>query len=96
MFHKHMSSFHLFLGSGNSDVNSFLNEALIMKDFNHPNVLSLIGISLENGEFPVVILPFMANGDLLSYIRNERNVSFSINDLIINTVHLKIIYRIYD
>ena len=85
-----------FLGSGNSDVNSFLNEALIMKDFNHPNVLSLIGISLENGEFPVVILPFMANGDLLSYIRNERNVSFSINDLIINTVHLKIIYRIYD
>ncbi|KAK3103925.1 hypothetical protein FSP39_022961 [Pinctada imbricata] len=61
------------LRAGNSDVQSFLDEALIMKDFNHPNVMSLIGISLPEGEFPVVVLPFMKNGDLLSYIRNDQN-----------------------
>jgi len=57
------------------DVNAFLDEAMIMKDFDHINVLSLIGISVAQGEFPLVILPFMANGDLLSYIRNKDNVS---------------------
>lgn len=62
------------LGSNDVDVTAFLNEALIMKDFNHPNVLTLIGITLDKGEFPMVILPFMQNGSLLSYIRNENNV----------------------
>ena len=56
---------------------AFLDEAMIMKDFDHPNVLSLVGISVAPGEFPLVILPYMANGDLLSYIRNEDNVCFN-------------------
>ncbi|XP_062614202.1 hepatocyte growth factor receptor-like, partial [Saccostrea cucullata] len=60
--------------SSDADVTAFLNEALIMKDFNHPNVLTLIGITLDKGEFPMVILPFMKNGSLLSYIRNEDNM----------------------
>lgn len=60
--------------SNDVDVTAFLNEALIMKDFNHPNVLTLIGITLDKGEFPMVILPFMQNGSLLSYIRNENNM----------------------
>lgn len=60
--------------SSDADVTAFLNEALIMKDFNHPNVLTLIGITLDKGEFPMVILPFMQNGSLLSYIRNENNM----------------------
>lgn len=60
--------------SSDADVTAFLNEALIMKDFNHPNVLTLIGITLDKWEFPMVILPFMQNGSLLSYIRNENNM----------------------
>ncbi|VDI82559.1 proto-oncogene tyrosine-protein kinase Met [Mytilus galloprovincialis] len=55
------------------DINAILNEALIMKDFEHPNVLSLIGISVAPGEFPLVIIPFVTNGDLLSYIRSDDN-----------------------
>lgn len=62
------------LGAGADDVNSFLNEALIMKDFDHPNVLTLIGITMDKGEFPMVILPFMHNRALLTYIRDENNV----------------------
>ncbi|XP_069141590.1 hepatocyte growth factor receptor-like [Argopecten irradians] len=56
------------------DIGEFMNEALIMKDFDHPNVLSLIGVCVDKAEFPLVILPFMANGDLLAYIRDERNM----------------------
>ena len=45
-------------------VAQFLNEALIMKNFDHENVLSLIGMSQEDDGSPLVILPYMARGDL--------------------------------
>ena len=44
-----------------------------MKTFNHPNVMKLIGISFKSNGSPLVILPFMKNGDLLTYIRNPEN-----------------------
>ena len=43
-----------------------------MKDFVHPNVLSLIGVSLDAGESPYIVMPFMANGSLLNYLKKER------------------------
>ncbi|CAG2215155.1 HGFR [Mytilus edulis] len=63
------------------DINAIIDEAMIMKDFNHPNVMSLIGISIAPGEFPLVIIPFMSNGDLLSYIRSANNKP-TIKDLV--------------
>ncbi|CAC5415514.1 MET [Mytilus coruscus] len=63
------------------DINAIIDEAMIMKDFNHPNVMSLIGISIAPGEFPLVIIPFMSNGDLLSYIRSADNKP-TIKDLV--------------
>ena len=44
-----------------------------MKNFGHINVLTLIGVSFEENGSPLVVLPFMRNGDLLSYVRNEDN-----------------------
>ena len=43
-----------------------------MKQFNHPNVMSLIGVCTDAGPAPYIIMPFMANGSLLSYLRKER------------------------
>ncbi|CAG2250845.1 HGFR [Mytilus edulis] len=63
------------------DINAIVDEAMIMKDFDHANVLSLIGISVAPGEFPLVIIPFMSNGDLLSYIRSADNKP-TIKDLV--------------
>lgn len=47
-----------------------------MKDFHHPNVLTLIGICFNYDAMPLVILPYMEHGDLLTYIRNEHEVSY--------------------
>lgn len=63
------------------ELQSFLQEALIMKDFHHPNVLTLIGICLNLDAMPLVVLPFMKHGDLLTYIRDEHNQP-TIKDLI--------------
>ena len=54
----------------------FLKEALLMRDFRHENVLRLIGVTLDSKDsnMPMVVLPFMKHGDLLSYIRDESNV----------------------
>ena len=46
-----------------------------MMEFDHPNILRLIGITLEKEEQPLVILPFMKYGDLLTVIRDETKVS---------------------
>ena len=44
-----------------------------MKAFAHFNVLSLIGVSWDPIRKAMVLLPFMKNGDLRSYISNEKN-----------------------
>ncbi|XP_055958284.1 hepatocyte growth factor receptor isoform X2 [Patella vulgata] len=64
------------------ELNTFLEEALIMKDFSHENVLKLMGVCLADQAIPYVVLPFMKNGDLLSYIRNPGNKP-TIKDLIL-------------
>ena len=55
-------------------LDSLINEAVIMDTLDHPNVLSLIGLSLSKGSLPIIITPYMKNGDLLNYMRNERAV----------------------
>ena len=44
-----------------------------MQKFEHPNVLKLIGLCLDGGPAPYVIMPFMENGSLLSYLKEERS-----------------------
>lgn len=55
--------------SGNHQ--AFLDEGLMMKDFDHENVLALIGVAFDSNGLPMVITPFMLYGDLRSYISDE-------------------------
>lgn len=44
-----------------------------MMSFTHSNVLSLIGVCMDWGPAPLIVMPFMANGSLLNYLRRERS-----------------------
>ena len=41
-----------------------------MKDFNHPHIMPLIGVCLNTGVG--VVMPYMANGSALSYLKKEQ------------------------
>ena len=56
-----------------SNVDQFIQECIIAKRFNHPNILNLIGVSYKEGEaVPLMILPFMHNGDVQSFVQSKR------------------------
>ena len=64
-----------FVVDFNDNPTSFLNECVLMKKLNHPNVLPLLGICIESDHAsgsPFMILPFMINGDLKSYLKSKR------------------------
>ena len=54
------------------DRNQLLRESDMMLKFDHPHVINLIGICLDAGPSPYLVLPFMENGSLLSYIKKNR------------------------
>ena len=56
-----------------SDIESLVAEIIKMKDFQHSNVMSLIGVCLDAGPGVSIVMPFMANGSLLDYLKKERN-----------------------
>jgi len=56
----------------------FLREAILMKDFHHVHVLGVIGVSFDGDGSPMVILPYMANGDLRQYITSAQLVRYSL------------------
>ena len=52
-----------------------------MSTFDHVNVLTLKGVCLDGGPAPYIIMPFMANGSLLAYLRkNRKSLVISIED----------------
>ena len=56
--------------------NTILKEIYQMKNFNHLNVMKLIGVCKAtgmSGGAPSIIMPYMARGSLLSYLRKERD-----------------------
>jgi len=78
-----------------------MEESVKMKHFNHPNVMNLIGVCIDAGPAPYIIMPFMANGSLLFYLRKERP-NLLLNDtadddlvrvcIVLQTMHPIILY----
>nr|XP_057946159.1 tyrosine-protein kinase receptor TYRO3-like [Doryrhamphus excisus] len=63
--------------TSSGDIEECLKEAAYMKDFQHPNVIQLIGVSLHRrpGQrlpIPMVVLPFMKHGDLHTFLLLSR------------------------
>ena len=38
----------------------------------HPHVLNIIGVCMDAGPAPYIIMPFIANGSLLAYVKKEK------------------------
>ena len=43
-----------------------------MLSFDHPNVMSLIGVCFDE-EIPLIIMPYMLNGSVLGFVKQKRN-----------------------
>ena len=63
----HLKGFH-----DDAQIKEILKECAKMINFKHPNVLPLIGVCLDGGPAPFIIMPFMSNGSLLSHLRKFR------------------------
>nr|BAA81715.3 protein tyrosine kinase [Ephydatia fluviatilis] len=59
--------------TSDSQISQMLEESVKMKDFDHPNILSLIGVCIAIESSPYIVMPFMANGSLLSYLKQQRH-----------------------
>ena len=67
------STYYSYKGLFSSnDVKHLAEESKKMAKFDHPNVMKLIGVSLSMDTIPFLVMPFMANGSLLSYLRKNR------------------------
>ena len=62
-----------------SDQEKLLKEVTSMLSFEHPNVMSLIGVCFD-GEMPLIIMPYMSNGSVLGYVKkNKEELYFQID-----------------
>ena len=61
------------VGSFDTDaVEQLVKESVQMKNFQHRNVMGMLGVCLDAGPAPYLVLPYMTNGDLLSYLKTNR------------------------
>ena len=63
-----------------------MDEVLKMQSFNHPHVMTLIGVCLDAGPGLALVMPYMANGSLLAYLKEERSSLDLTDDAELDTV----------
>ena len=72
--------FYIIIGTFTRiELDALVEESLIMSQFDHQNVMRLIGVSIETDNTVYVVMPFMTNGSLLGYLRKHRE-DFTIKD----------------
>ena len=54
-----------------ASISSLVSEIVKMKDFSHLNVLTLMGVALDNRNNPCLVMPYMSNGSLVEYLRRD-------------------------
>ena len=70
----------IMIAVDNCKTEQFVKECIIAKRFSHPNVLSLIGVSyIKEEALPLMILPFMHNGDVKSFVKSKRKNALEVN-----------------
>ena len=61
---------------------SFLEEAVLMLDFDHPHVMQVIAVAISETTAPSLLLPLMTSGDLLSFLRTGKATDMKVRQLL--------------
>ena len=76
-------------------VKEFITECNVANKFNHPNVLSLIGVSIDPvDDIPQMVMPYMLHGDVKSYLKLQRGDLFEADQLPKVTAMVNIILHV--
>ncbi|KAL5515781.1 hypothetical protein EMCRGX_G000998 [Ephydatia muelleri] len=60
--------------TSDNDMKNFFKESALMIQFHHQNILGLLGVCFDSPDgTPLMVLPFMVNGSLKSYLVKSRN-----------------------
>lgn len=79
--------------SAPENINDFVKESILMLGFDHPNVLKLLGVCFDTDDnLPLIVLPYMANGDLRSFLMSKRNPSVSVSYAVFPQVNILSMY----
>ena len=64
----------LYVAGSLDAMKDLVAESAIMKTFHHPNVLPLLGVCIDYDDEDVlkIVIPFMANGDLRTFLKDNR------------------------
>jgi len=64
----------IYLAGSLDAMKDLVAESSIMKNFHHPNVLPLLGVCIDYDDEDIikVIMPFMTNGDLKTFLKDSR------------------------
>ena len=54
-------------------MDKFVEESSTMSRFKHAHVMGLIGVCIDAGSAPYIVMPYMANGSLRHYLKRERS-----------------------
>ena len=74
-----------------------IKESLKMVKFNHQNVMKLIGVCIDKGPSPYIVMPYMAYGSLLSYLKKHRaelTIANNENIELVRTIYYNYTYMI--
>ena len=69
-----------------SDQEKVIAEINKMKNLYHPNIMPLVGVCLDDGKGISIVMPYMANGNLLDYLKKERAHLYLKSDVELSTV----------
>ncbi|CAI8021680.1 Hepatocyte growth factor receptor, partial [Geodia barretti] len=62
------------------EVKLLMKEIVKMVNFDHPNVMTLTGVILVEGGAPLLVMPYMVKGTLLTYVRENKDQFFVEDD----------------
>ena len=63
----------MYVDISSSNMEKFIEECILTSKLDHPNVLSLIGVSINSEDAILhMIMPFMHHGDAKSFFKSKR------------------------